>query len=94
MTDKTSPVATREITLRRPVYTQPGKRPSPSGATITVAVDEAAMLVSRGFAIYPGTVASAHVATISPNGPGEPPPEQVAASMPPAPALAKEKPPA
>ncbi|MBL7233378.1 hypothetical protein [Komagataeibacter oboediens] len=92
MTDKTTPAITREIILRRPVYTQPGRRPSPAGTTITVAAAEAAMLVSRGFAVYPGTPAAAHIATISPNGPGEPPPEQVAASMPPAPAPVKEKP--
>lgn len=94
MTDKATPVTTREIILRRPVYTQPGKRPSPAGATIAVSAEEAAMLVARGFAAYPGTAAAAHVATISPNGPGEPPPEQVAASMPVAPALVKEAPPA
>ncbi|WP_308721025.1 hypothetical protein [Komagataeibacter xylinus] len=92
MTDKTTPATTREIVLRRPVYTQPGRRPSPAGATITVPAQEAAMLVNRGFAVYPGTAAAAHVATIKPNGPDEPPPEQVAASMPPAPPLEKEKP--
>ncbi|MBV1823371.1 hypothetical protein [Komagataeibacter oboediens] len=92
MTDKTAPATTREIILRRPVYTQPGRRPSPAGTTIAVAAAEAAMLVSRGFAAYPGTPAAAHVATISPNGPGEPHPEQVAASMSAAPDLVKEKP--
>ncbi|WP_075632602.1 hypothetical protein [Novacetimonas hansenii] len=91
MTDKATPAIAREIILRRPVYTQPGRRPSPAGTTIAVPADEAAMLVNRGFAVYPGT-AAAHVATISPNGPGELPPGQVAASMPSAPALVKEKP--
>lgn len=100
MTSETPPASagksaptTRQVVLRRPVYTLPGRRPQPIGATISVPVAEAAMFVARGIATYVGQKAPDQIPTITPVGAdgGEADTAKVAASMAPAPPL-QEKP--
>ncbi|GBQ65745.1 hypothetical protein [Komagataeibacter swingsii] len=88
---------TAQVILRRPVYTQPGRRPHPVGAEITLPSYEAAMFIARGIAVAASSSDAERVRTIAPvatDGTQPVDPDKVAASMPPAPALAKEKPPA
>lgn len=84
-----------QVILRRPVYTQPGRRPQPVGTKITVSSYEAAMFIARGIAVAAGSPYADRIRTIAPvatDGVQPVDPDEVAASMPPAPPLKEEKP--